>query len=160
MNQPVYLALGTNLGDRIANLQAARDALPPPVNILRTSPVYETPPWGFERQPAFFNQVLETKTQLGAVDLLAYLKELETRLGRTLTFQYGPRLIDLDILLIGDAVMDLPGLVIPHPRMAERAFVLKPLADLAPDLTHPVSRKTIREMLGALDSSGIVRLNS
>ncbi len=130
----IYLALGSNLGDRSANLQAAISALPPAVRVLKESPVYETQPWGYTDQPAFLNMVLKGETSLGPVELLDHLKELETSLGRLPSVRWGPRLIDMDILFYADLVLDIRGLVIPHPHLHERPFVLVPLADLAPDL--------------------------
>lgn len=153
----IYLALGTNLGDRAANLRAALEALPPDVQVLAASPVYETPPWGVVDQPAFLNQVARAETDLAPLDLLAYLKRLEAALGRTPSARYGPRQIDLDILFYADRVIDLPGLNVPHPRLAERAFVLVPLADLAPDLVHPQTGLSVRQMLERVDRSGIQR---
>jgi 2-amino-4-hydroxy-6-hydroxymethyldihydropteridine diphosphokinase len=150
----IYLALGTNLGDRLANLRAAIAALPPAVRVARESPVYETPPWGIADQPAFLNMVLEAETDRAPLALLEYLKGLETRLGRQPGLRYGPRLIDLDILFYDDLVLDTPPLVIPHPRLHERAFVLVPLAYLAPDLRHPPGG-TVRELLAKVDTAGI-----
>ncbi len=155
MSHHVYLALGANLGDRLANLAAAKAALPPAVSILAASPIYETPPWGVLDQPAYLNQVLEGETDLTPLELLEELKRLETELGRKPGIRYGPRLIDLDILFFDDLVLDTPRLTIPHPHLAERAFVLVPLADLAPDLLHPKLGKTIREFLAAADRTGI-----
>lgn len=151
----VYLALGTNLGDRPANLEAARLALPPQVRVTRASPIYETPPWGVSEQPAFLNQALQARTMLEPLALLRYLKDLEARLGRLPGVRYGPRLIDLDILFYTDRIIESPELIIPHPRIVERAFVLVPLADLAPDLRHPALGKTIAELLAGVDRSGI-----
>ena len=156
----IYLALGTNLGDRSANLSAVRSALAPQVQVQRASPVYETEPWGVLDQPRFLNQVLEVETTLEPLDLLRFLKQLEADLGRKPGIRYGPRLIDLDIILFGHRVVSLPELNIPHPRLAERAFVLVPLMDLAPDLRHPVLGKTIRELLLAVDASGVNRYST
>jgi 2-amino-4-hydroxy-6-hydroxymethyldihydropteridine diphosphokinase len=152
----VYLALGTNLGDRLANLQAATSALPPVVTVLASSPIYATPPWGVADQPAFLNMVLCGKTRLKPLALLAHLKHLETRLGRLPSIRYGPRKIDMDILFYNDILLNTPELTIPHPRLHERAFVLVPLADLAPDLVHPLFGRTIRQLLAQVDSTGVI----
>ncbi|HEY9075827.1 MAG TPA: 2-amino-4-hydroxy-6-hydroxymethyldihydropteridine diphosphokinase [Anaerolineaceae bacterium] len=143
----VYIAMGTNLGDRAANLEKAIALLPPDAQPMRLSPIYETEPWGYTDQPAFLNAVLEAETSLPPLDLLAALKRIESEIGRKPTFRYGPRLIDLDILFYDDLILEADNLVIPHPRLAERLFVLQPLADLAPDLRHPVSGLTIDELL-------------
>jgi len=138
MQHSVYLALGANLGDRLAALSAAAAALPPAVMVAARSPVYETPPWGFTDQPAFLNQALRAATALSPLALLAYLKQIEARLGRQPTIRNGPRVIDLDILFYDDLNLSTPVLTIPHPRLHERAFVLQPLTAIAPDLRHPV----------------------
>lgn len=151
----VYLGAGTNLGDRLANLQAAVDGLPPAVHLLRLSNVYETEPWGFSDQPAFLNLCLEGETDLAPSDLLHYLKELELHLGRQATFRYGPRRIDVDILFYGDQVVDLPMLSIPHPHLAERAFVLVPLAELCPQYSHPILHQTVEELRNAISAQGV-----
>jgi 2-amino-4-hydroxy-6-hydroxymethyldihydropteridine diphosphokinase len=153
----VYLALGTNLGDRPANLRAAVDSLPPAVNFLAGSPVYETPPWGLTDQPAFLNMAVRGETALPPLELLRRLKQLEVSLGRQPGVRWGPRLIDIDILFYDDLVIDQPGLIVPHPRLHERAFVLVPLADLAPDLVHPVLGKSVRELLAGVNAEGVKR---
>ena len=155
MPHTIYLALGTNLGERLANLRAAIDALAPEVCVTAESPVYETPPWGFTEQPAFLNMTVEAETDLGPGALLDHLKRLESELGRVESFRYGPRLIDLDILFYDDLALDTPPLVIPHPRLHQRAFVLVPLADLAPELVHPVLKRRVSELLSDVDTSGI-----
>ncbi len=153
----LYLALGTNIGDRRLNLRRAVAALSPGVTVLAESPVYETPAWGYEDQAPFLNMVLKGETELRPQALLAYVKRLETELGRTPSFRWGPRLIDIDILLYDQLVLNTPELTIPHARLHERPFVLVPLADLAPDLVHPVLGQTITQLLAALDRAGIRR---
>lgn len=155
MTHTVYLALGSNLGDRLEHLRRAREAMQPAVHIVEASPVYETPPWGYLDQPAFLNQVVKGETELPPTELLVLLKGIEVSMGRETTVRNGPRPIDLDILFYDDLVLEGPKLSIPHPRMAGRGFVLVPLADLAPDLRHPVSGKTVREMLDEADREGI-----
>ena len=156
--QTTYLALGTNLGDRPANLRAAIDGLASDVRLVSRSHIYETPAWGYEDQPAFLNMVIKGETELPPAALLARIKELERDMGRTPSFHWGPRLIDIDILFYGDLVLETPELVIPHPRLQERGFVLVPLTDLAPELVHPVLRKTVRQLLAEVEASGIQRV--
>ena len=117
--------------------------------------MYSTPPWGIIEQPEFLNQVVFGRTSLSPQDLLSFLKDIELRLGRTPSVRYGPRSIDLDILLYDDLVLDSPGLTIPHPRLNERAFVLVPLANLAPRLKHPVSHMEVQHLLANVDSHAI-----
>lgn len=154
-NHLVYLALGSNLDDRLANLKQAIASLPPQMEVKAKSRVYETPPWGYTDQPMFLNQVIRANTYLEFEPLLKHMKRLEIALGRKPSFKNGPRLIDLDILFYDDLVMETPSMVIPHPHMHERGFVLLPLMDIAPDLVHPVHKKSVREMIAACDVSGI-----
>jgi 2-amino-4-hydroxy-6-hydroxymethyldihydropteridine diphosphokinase len=151
----IYLALGSNLGDRLANLKQAIAALTPQIDVKAKSQVYETPPWGIEDQPKFLNQVVKAKTYLEPEQLLKHLKRLEVALGRKESIPNGPRLIDMDILFFDDLVLNTPALVIPHPRLHERGFVLLPLMDIAPDLVHPVNKQSVREMAAASSVEGI-----
>ena len=150
-----YIALGTNLGDRLANLRSAIESFAPELRVTRESTIYETPPWGFTDQPAFLNMVIEAETNLDPRALLVYLKKKEDELGRVKNFRNGPRLIDLDILFYDDLIMNEENLIIPHPRLHQRAFVLMPLADIAPELEHPLLEKTIIELLQDVDTSEI-----
>ena len=151
----VYLALGSNLGNRLENLKQAMAALTPQLEVKSKSQVYETPPWGYEDQPKFLNQVIKAETYLDPERLLKHLKRLEVALGRKASFPNGPRLIDMDLLFYDDLVLNKPSLVIPHPRLHERAFVLLPLMDIAPELVHPVTGKTVREMAEQCNMEGI-----
>ena len=144
----VYIALGSNLGDRAENLRVAREKIQSPhLKITRASSIYETEPRGLLDQPWFLNQVVEAQTTLFPRQLLARLLQIEREMGRRRVVANGPRIVDLDILLFGSLTIHAAGLEIPHPRMAERRFVLEPLMELAPLLRHPRSGSTIRELL-------------
>jgi len=155
MDHIVCLALGSNMGGRLANLKNVTSNLAPQMSLKAKSLVYETPPWGYKDQGAFLNQVIKVETYLEAPALLRHLKRLEKALGRAPSFENGPRLIDIDILFFDDLVINTPQLVIPHPRLHERAFVLLPLADIASDFVHPVLKKTVKQLLARVDKSGI-----
>ena len=143
------------MGNRLTNLKAAVLNFSPQISVKKKSSVYETPPWGFVEQDAFLNQVIKAETYLEPEPLLRHLKRLETALGRVPNFQNGPRLIDIDILFFDDAVIDTPTLVVPHPRLHERAFVLVPLAEIEPDFVHPTLQKPIRNLRDEVDRSEI-----
>lgn len=155
----IYLALGSNLGDRFENLRSARQALPPQVTIIACSAIYETPPWGYADQPAFYNQVLHCETSLTPHALLQYIKSLEKELGRVASFQNGPRSIDIDILFYDNLILDTPELGLPHPRIEGRAFVWLPLAELAPKFVHPSIGKTAAQIVSELDTSQILKID-
>ncbi|MEL7562918.1 dihydropteroate synthase [Dehalogenimonas sp. 4OHTPN] len=146
----VYLGLGSNLGDRERNLALAVEAISRDLRLNQLSPVYETEPWNVAPQPRFLNMAIEAQTALPPSGLLDYVKNLERILGRAAADPGQPRVIDIDILLYGDQVLDTPTLIIPHPRLAQRAFNLVPLNDLDPELKHPVTGLTAAEMLSAL----------
>jgi 2-amino-4-hydroxy-6-hydroxymethyldihydropteridine diphosphokinase len=154
----VYLSLGSNLGDRETNLRRARERLHAAgLRLLRESSLYETEPRDVPDQPWFLNQVIEAETSWFPRQLLSQLQRIERELGRKRGDPKGPRVIDLDILLFGEAVVTAPELEIPHPRLAERRFVLEPLAELAPDFRHPLTRQTVREMLAQVAGQAVNR---
>lgn len=150
MLSEAYIALGSNLGSSLANLSAAIELMRRFAVEVQPSRVYRTSPQGFRNQPAFYNSVCRISTRLTPFQLIERMLGIEAAVGRHRTFRNAPRILDLDILLYNRLVLESPPLVLPHPRMAERLFVLRPLADIAPQLKHPVSGLTVREMLRAL----------
>jgi 2-amino-4-hydroxy-6-hydroxymethyldihydropteridine diphosphokinase len=155
----VYIALGSNVGDRGENLRVAREQIEAPdLRVLRASSIYETAPRDVENQPWFLNQVIECETELFPRQLLGRLQKIERAMGRKRAIAKGPREIDLDILLFGNAVVKAPELEVPHPRLAERRFVLEPLAELVPEKKHPGTRRTMREMLAGVMSQAVKKL--
>lgn len=156
--QTIALALGSNIGDRKAALRAALAGLTPFVTITKQSPVYETAAAYVADQPSFLNMALVGTTLLPPLELLRALKKLETELGRAPSFRYGPRLLDIDIIFYGDQVLTSPELTLPHPKLAEREFVLRPLADIAPNWRDPIKDQSVAEMLSGVASSSPVCL--
>jgi 2-amino-4-hydroxy-6-hydroxymethyldihydropteridine diphosphokinase len=155
-----YLGLGSNLGDREANLREALERLETAgVRVLRRSSVYETEPQDLRDQPWFLNAAVQVTTDLFPLQLLFSIQNIEREMGRRRVTPKGPRNIDIDILFYGRSVIHAADLEVPHPRIAQRRFVLEPLAEIAPELRHPVNGKTAREMLAALDPQRIRRLN-
>ncbi|MBE2220416.1 MAG: 2-amino-4-hydroxy-6-hydroxymethyldihydropteridine diphosphokinase [Anaerolineae bacterium] len=154
----IYLSLGTNLGDRPVNLQKALSALTRQITITAVSHVYETEPWGVTEQPAFLNMCVTGTTALIPHDLLDFCKHIEAEVGRTPTFKWGPRLIDIDILFYDDMIMKDDTLAIPHPFVDERAFVLAPLADIAPEYEHPQTHESVVQMLADVYTTAVYRL--
>jgi 2-amino-4-hydroxy-6-hydroxymethyldihydropteridine diphosphokinase len=157
-----YLSLGSNVGDREQQLRDAIARLETVGRVASVSSFYETEPVEFTDQPWFLNCAVALETSATAEKLMSALLEIEQRMGRRRGQKKGPRNIDLDILLFrdplnGDAVIDSPELTIPHPAMHQRRFVLQPLAEIAPEVRHPVLKKTIRELLDALPSGQVVR---
>ena len=145
---PAYIGIGSNLGNRRGNCERAIQLIQKNrMTLLARSSMVETEPWGVTDQEKFINMVIKIDTDLTAEDLMERLKQMETELGRTPTVRWGPRVIDLDILFYDDLVMKTADLEIPHPGIAERYFVLKPLSEIAPDMMHPVLKKSIKDLL-------------
>jgi 2-amino-4-hydroxy-6-hydroxymethyldihydropteridine diphosphokinase len=152
-----YLSIGSNVGDRAASLNAAVDGLRALGEVVAISSFYETEPVEFTAQAWFLNCVVALRTDKSAQELLRGILDIERQLGRQRMQEKGPRIIDLDILLFGGLIVDEAGLTIPHPAMHERRFVLEPLAEVAPEVLHPLLRRTIRELRDALPPGQIVR---
>lgn len=154
----IYLSLGSNLNDRFANLRRAVDGLQQFITITAISPVFATEPWGETKQPPFLNVCVAAVGTIAPHDLLERIKKIEQEMGREPSRHWGPRLIDIDILFYDKLVIDDENLTIPHPHIAERAFVLAPLAVIIPDFRHPQTGVSVQEMLEKVDLSGVERL--
>jgi 2-amino-4-hydroxy-6-hydroxymethyldihydropteridine diphosphokinase len=153
----VYLSLGSNVGDRAANLNAAIARLGAFGEVVAVSSFYETEPVEFAAQPWFLNCAVKLDTEKMPKQLLAAILDLEQEMGRRRVQKSGPRSIDIDILLFGNSIVDTQGLTVPHPAMHQRRFVLEPLAEIAPEVRHPVFKRTIRELRDALPPGQAVR---
>ncbi len=150
MLNEAYIGLGSNLGDSVRNLRSALDMMARFAVDVQPSPLYRTAPQGFRSQPAFYNAVCRLRTRLTPFRLMEELLGIEATIGRRRTFRNAPRPLDLDILLYNRLALHTPPLLLPHPRLTERLFVLRPLADIAPHLRHPVSGLTVSDMLQRL----------
>jgi 2-amino-4-hydroxy-6-hydroxymethyldihydropteridine diphosphokinase len=154
-----FLGLGSNVGDREANLRDAVERLASEeIRVLRRSSVYETAPQEILDQPWFLNAVVEVETSMFPLQLLARIREIERQMGRRRVTAKGPRNIDIDILFYGRSVIATAELEVPHPRIAQRRFVLEPMAEIAPEFRHPVTGRTAMEMLAAVEPQGVRRL--
>ena len=153
----VYLGLGSNLGDRMGNLESAVEKLSKRVAVEKISSAYETEPLYNTEQPMFLNAVIKGVTELDPLELLSFVKGIENDLGRQPGRRNAPRIIDIDILFYGKRVIQTGELTVPHPRIAERAFVLVPLAELAPKLVHPQLKRSVSELLAEAEGEDGVR---
>ena len=153
----IFLSLGTNVGERLLNIEKAIAELRKIISVVKISYIYETEPWGYIEQDRFLNLCIMGRTDMRPRQLLVAMKEIEEKIGREKSFRWGPRLIDIDILFYDDLVIREDRLELPHRSIEERAFVLIPLLDINPDLIHPVLDKSIRELSDKVSDDGIVR---
>ena len=153
-----FLGLGSNMGRREEHLRNGVQLLAQYMEVVETSSIYETAPWGYSDQPPFLNMVCRSQTSMAPEGLLLLCQDIERRIGREPTFRYGPRVLDVDILAYGEQAIMTPTLEVPHPRLVERAFVLVPLAEIAPEWTHPVLGRSVSRLLEEVLGTERVRL--
>jgi len=151
----IYLALGSNVGDSAANIQQAIELMRSKITDISEAPIYSSKAVGYTDQPDFLNTAVRGQTELQPLELLKFVKNIEQQVGRIQRFRWGPREIDIDIIFYGDQVIEMPSLTIPHPRFAERDFVLRPISDLSPHRIDPTSGKTVSELLEKLPASSL-----
>ena len=156
----VYLSIGSNVGNKLMNIKKAVNHIKKSLKISRISPIYDTEPVGYKKQGWFLNCAVEAETDMGPFKLLSFLKSIEKRLKRKKMFRYGPRTMDIDIIFYGNKMLKSGKLMIPHPRMHRRLFVLEPLSRISPNFAHPKYKKTIGELKNKLKSKKEVRLHS
>ena len=147
----VYLALGSNVGDRAANIAKSIELLGLHLQRIRQAPLYQSKPVGITNQPDFINTAISGETNLAPEDLFSFIKKVEQQVGRQARYRWGPREIDIDIVFYGDQIIKNERLTVPHARFHERDFVLKPLCDLAPELSDPLTKQTVRSLLDQLN---------
>lgn len=162
MENQAFILLGTNLGDRINNLEKARNEIDLKIGkVIKTSNLYETAPWGITDQPSFINQVLQVSTCLKAEKILSLVLKIELDMGRKREIKWGSRLIDIDILYFGNKIIKKQELTVPHPFLQERRFTLVPLAEIAPDFIHPILQNTNSELLEKCeDDSNVILMDN
>ena len=154
----VFIGIGSNLGDKEDNIRKSLGLMKNQLKVLKISSLYETKPVGYKKQDMFLNCAIQSSTKLSPIELLEFLQSIEKRLGRVRTIKNGPRTIDLDILIYDDNVINQKKLIVPHPRLHERQFVLEPLKELKPSLMHPVMKKTIGELYDSLEKKESARI--
>ncbi len=152
----IYLILGANLGDRMGQLLLAHKLLMDQVEIIRASSLYKTKAWGIIEQPDYINQVVLVQTSLSPKELLTFVLHVEQKMGRRRITKWAPRTIDIDILYYNNEVINQPGLILPHPHISKRNFVLEPLCELAPTEIHPINSKTQQELLAVCSDQSLV----
>lgn len=157
MKNDLYLGIGSNIGDKLGNIERAIKELTSLIEVKKCSSIYETSPWGYKKQDKFLNCIVYGKTKLSGFELLKEINSIEKKLGRERGKKFGPRIIDIDILFYGEEIINTPKLIIPHPLLHLRKFVLVPMVEINPDFVHPVLKKSIKELLQELKSDEVCK---